>query len=73
MNDTDILMEHNQDLGSLRGCNANDYCRLCANTDERMVPIYTDEGVDHMLENKIKTHLPFLNVTYHSCILNKLI
>ncbi|XP_050529940.1 uncharacterized protein LOC126899272 isoform X1 [Daktulosphaira vitifoliae] len=62
MNDTEMLVEHNEDLGSLRECNANDYCRLCANMDERMVPIYVDEGVDHMLENKIKTHLPFLNV-----------
>lgn len=42
----------------------NNYCRLCANIDESMIPIYDDQGADHMLEYKIKKHLPFLNVLY---------
>lgn len=43
----------------------NDYCRLCANKGDNMVPIYADEGADHRLETKIKIHLPFLNVLYN--------
>lgn len=50
----------NQD--GLHEYGVNDYCRLCANIDENMIPIYTGDGALHMIENKIRTHLPFLNV-----------
>lgn len=49
---------------TIRPCTLNDFCRLCANFEDNMISIYSDEGVDHMLENKIKTHLPFINVLY---------
>lgn len=51
-----------EDMERMQTCTINDFCRLCANLDDNMVPIYADEGADHMLENKIKTHLPFINV-----------
>lgn len=47
---------------SLQDYHTNDYCRLCANTHDNMVPIYVGQGAEHMLEIKIKTHLPFINV-----------
>lgn len=50
--------------GTIRACSLNDFCRLCANFDDNMISIYSDEGVDHLLETKIKTHLPFINVLY---------
>lgn len=50
------------EVGLLQPSTINDVCRLCANFDENMVSIYSDEGADHMLENKIKMHLPFINV-----------
>ncbi|XP_050438560.1 zinc finger protein 354A-like isoform X1 [Adelges cooleyi] len=64
MNEPSIMLEdrRDDDLEALRECSANDYCRLCASIADRMVPIYVDEGADHRLENKIQTHLPFLNV-----------
>lgn len=49
---------------SLQDYHTNDYCRLCANTHDNMVPIYVGQGAEHMLEIKIKTHLPFINVLY---------
>lgn len=61
MND---IMTNNEDVERMQTCNINDFCRLCANVDDDMVPIYADEGADHMLESKIKTHLPFINVMY---------
>lgn len=54
-------MDNSQEI-NMRTCSINDVCRLCANFDENMIPIYADEGADHMLENKIKTHLPFINI-----------
>lgn len=59
----EVNMTNNQET-SMESCTINDICRLCANIDENMIPIYNDEGADHMLENKIKTHLPFINVVY---------
>lgn len=50
------------EIDLLQSSNINDVCRLCANIDDNMVSIYSDEGADHMLENKIKMHLPFINV-----------
>lgn len=38
-------------------------CRLCANYQEPMLPIYVNEGVEYNLETKIKTFLPFINVS----------
>lgn len=58
------IMDLNNEVGTMRQCTINDFCRLCASLDENMVHIYADEGADHMLENKIKTHLPFLNVLF---------
>jgi len=59
----DVNMADNQEI-NMPSCSINDLCRLCANFDENLIPIYADEGADHMLENKIKTHLPFINVSY---------
>lgn len=42
----------------------NDFCRLCANTDSSMIPIFSGDGAVHMLESKIKMHLPFIKVLY---------
>lgn len=50
------------EVGLMESSTLNDFCRLCANRDDNMVSIYSDEGADHMLENKIKMHLPFINV-----------
>lgn len=61
MND---VMTTREDMETMQTCTINDFCRLCANLDDNMVPIYADEGADHMLENKIKTHLPFINVMH---------
>jgi len=49
---------------TIQPCTVNDFCRLCANLDDNMISIYSDEGVVHMLETKIKSHLPFINVLY---------
>jgi len=57
----EVNMANNQETNT-QSCTVNDLCRLCANFDENMIPIYADQGADHMLENKIKTHLPFINV-----------
>ncbi|XP_026820752.1 zinc finger protein 112-like [Rhopalosiphum maidis] len=58
----EVNMANNQEI-NMQSCSINDLCRLCANFDENMIPIYADEGADHMLENKIKTHLPFINIS----------
>ncbi|XP_060856206.1 zinc finger protein 615-like isoform X2 [Metopolophium dirhodum] len=58
----EVNMTNNQDI-SMQSCTINDVCRLCANFDENLISIYADEGADHMLENKIKTHLPFINIS----------
>lgn len=55
---------HSVGLETMQSCTINDFCRLCANMDENMIPIYVNEGIDHLLEKKIKTHLPFLNVLH---------
>lgn len=39
-----------------------DLCRVCANTNSHMVPIFQGEGVQHDLINKIIKYLP-INVT----------
>jgi len=54
----------NDEMETTQSYTINDFCRLCANLDDIMVPIYADEGADHMLESKIKAHLPFINVLY---------
>lgn len=59
------VIAHNDELDTMQTCSINDICRLCANLDDNMVPIYANEGIDHMLEKKIKTHLPFINVCIH--------
>lgn len=53
---------HSDGVETEKTYNLNEFCRLCATVDERMIPIYFNEGIDHSLERKIKTHLPFLNV-----------
>lgn len=58
------VIANNDGLDTMQSCTINDICRLCANLDDNMVPIYANEGIDHMLEKKIKTHLPFINVLY---------
>lgn len=58
------VMAPGEELEIMQQCSINDLCRLCANLDDNMVPIYADEGANHMLETKIKTHLPFINVMY---------
>ncbi|XP_074104360.1 uncharacterized protein LOC141530879 isoform X2 [Cotesia typhae] len=42
--------------------NLQDLCRVCANTNNHMVPIFEDEGLQHDLINKISRYLP-INVT----------
>lgn len=59
------VMDQNEETDTVRACTVNDFCRICANVDENLVSIYADEGADHMLEDKIKTHLPFINVFYN--------
>lgn len=58
------VMVPTEEVETMQQYTVNDFCRLCANIDDNMVPIYADEGADHMLEIKIKTHLPFINVLY---------
>lgn len=33
-------------------------CRICANSNEYLIPIFDGEGTENDLELKIKTHLP---------------
>ncbi|CAD6231877.1 GSCOCG00001632001-RA-CDS [Cotesia congregata] len=42
--------------------NLQDLCRVCGNTNNHMVPIFGDEGLQHDLINKISRYLP-INVT----------
>lgn len=59
MND---IMTPNGGITTIHACSISEVCRLCAGIDDIMIPIYADEGAAHMLEAKIKTHLPFINV-----------
>jgi len=59
----EVNMANNQEI-NIQSCSVHDLCRLCANFDQNMIPIYSDDGAAHMLENKIKIHLPFINVEY---------
>lgn len=52
----------NEGIAAMQACSISDVCRLCAGIDDIMIPIFADEGAAHMLEAKIKTHLPFINV-----------
>ncbi|XP_044597066.1 zinc finger protein 28-like isoform X2 [Cotesia glomerata] len=42
--------------------NLQDLCRVCANTNNHMVPIFGDESLQHDLINKISRYLP-INIT----------
>lgn len=42
---------------------AGDLCRLCANTDNQLIPIFRGEGLEHSIPNKIEKHLPIIKVT----------
>lgn len=41
---------------------AGDLCRLCANQDNQLIPIYRGEGLEHNLSHKIEKHLPIIKV-----------
>ena len=41
-------------------------CRLCANTDNQLIPIFRGEGLEHNLSNKIEKHLPIIKVSYRN-------
>ncbi|XP_050441058.1 zinc finger protein 425-like isoform X2 [Adelges cooleyi] len=43
--------------------NLRNVCRLCANTHEQMIPIYNAEGLEHGLEVKINSLLPFISLS----------
>lgn len=58
------IMTPTQGMEAMQACSISDVCRLCAGLDDIMIPIYAEEGVVHMLEHKIKTHLPFINVIF---------
>lgn len=40
----------------------DDLCRLCANTDSQLMPIFSGEGLEHKIQNKIEEHLPIIAV-----------
>lgn len=65
----DMAPSNNLEMARPAPYTYNEYCRICANKSDNMMSIFVDEGVDHMMETKIKTHLPFLNVMY-SIMLN---
>lgn len=41
---------------------AGDLCRLCANTDNQLIPIFKGEGIEHNIPTKIEKHLPIIKV-----------
>lgn len=37
---------------------SSDLCRICANTDNQLIPIFIGEGLEHSIPNKIDKYLP---------------
>ena len=37
----------------------DELCRVCANPSDRFIPIFSEEGLEHNLQEKIHTYLPF--------------
>lgn len=37
-------------------------CRLCGNCSKQLIPIFTGDGAEHSLPEKIKEHLPLIRV-----------
>lgn len=40
-------------------------CRLCGNSNPQLMPIFSDDGDEHKLSDKIKEHLPIIEVSRH--------
>lgn len=43
---------------------AGELCRLCANTDNQLIPIFRGEGLEHHISVKIEKHLPIIKVRF---------
>lgn len=41
---------------------SGELCRLCANTDNQLIPIFKGEGIEHNISSKIEKHLPIIKV-----------
>lgn len=50
----DHLLDLEQDASIL--------CRLCANTDDQLIPIFKDEGLEHDLATKLQKYLHIIEV-----------
>lgn len=37
-------------------------CRLCANTDKQLIPIFQEEGIEHNIAEQIEKYLPIITV-----------
>ncbi|KAJ9576788.1 hypothetical protein L9F63_006629, partial [Diploptera punctata] len=42
-------------------------CRVCANPNEYLIPIFDGEGLEHELAMKIQKHLPIKNFLFNKC------
>lgn len=40
-------------------------CRLCGNSNPQLMPIFSDDGNEHNLPDKIREHLPIIQVGQH--------
>lgn len=46
----------------------NELCRICANASDKFIPIFSGEGLDHDLQEKIHTYLP-VRVSFVHCFI----
>lgn len=49
--------------------NPLELCRLCANTDNQLIPIFKGEGLEHDIPSKLEKHLPIIKVSFLFSIL----
>lgn len=41
---------------------SEELCRLCANTDKQLIPIFQGEGIEHNIAEQIKKYIPVITV-----------
>lgn len=47
---------------------SSELCRLCANTDKQLIPIFQGEGIEHNIAEQIEKYLPIVKVFKNSLL-----